>query len=187
MNITLSTLAVGLGVIFAVPQVYGLARPAGLAAIVRLFPRHLPAGVFFMLLGTAWFLYNLNQETIAEVAAFRPHLLTAFAALGLLCCVFVRDFLAVRGLAIVLLCLAKLMVDTGRPHLGDTAWVLVFQAWAYVFVIAGIWLTISPWRLRDWLAWATATPQRTRFTCGVRLAFCLLIIALGLTAFRGLR
>lgn len=186
MTLNLSTLAVGLGVLFAAPQVYGLVRPAGLAAAARAFPRHLPSGIAFMLLGTAWFLYNLNQETIAEVAAFKPHLLTAFAAIGLLCCVFVRDFLAVRGLAVVLLCLAKLMVDTGRPHLGDTSWVLVFQVWAYVFVIAGIWLTISPWRLRDFLAWATATPQRTRLGCGLRLAFCLFIIALGLTAFRGL-
>jgi len=40
---------------------------------------------------------------------------------GILSCVFVRDFLAVRGLAVVMLLLGKLMVDTGRPHLGRIA------------------------------------------------------------------
>lgn len=186
MNLTLSTLALLLGLGFAVPQIFGIVRPDGLAAAARAFPRHLPSGIVLMLLGTAWFLYYLSLETIVEIVAFRPHLLTAFAALGLLCCVFVRDFLAVRGLAVVLLCLAKLMVDEGRPHIGETPWVLLFQGWAYGFVAAGVWLTISPWRLRDFLAWSTATPRRTRLCCGVRLAFCLLIAALGATVFRGL-
>ena len=59
-------------------------------------------------------------------------MMAAFAAVGVLSCVFVQDFLAVRGLAVVLLLLGKLMVDTGRPHLGQSPFVLVIQAWAYV-------------------------------------------------------
>ena len=99
-------------------------------------------------------------------------------------CIYVQDFLAVRGLAIVLLLLGKLMVDTGRPYLGLTDWVLVIQTWAYVLVIAGIWFTISPWRLRDLLNWGTATEKRVRYGCMVRLAFGLFVATLGLSAFR---
>ena len=105
-----------------------------------------------------------------------------FAAVGIGSCVFVHDFLAVRGLAVVLLLLAKLMVDTGRPRL-DTHWVLLFQAWAYAMVIAGIWFTVSPWRFRDIVAWHTASVARTKMLCGFRLAFGLLIAALGWTKF----
>ena len=76
------------------------------------------------------------------------------------------------------LLLAKLMVDTGRPHLGSP-WVLVFQFWAYAFVIAGIWFTLSPWRLRDLLEWATATEKRIKIGCAVRLAFGLFVALLG--------
>ena len=88
-----------------------------------------------------------------------------------------------RGLAVVLLLLAKLMVDTGRPHLAETTFVLVIQTWAYVLVVAGIWLTIAPWRLRDLLEWDTANEKRFKMTCGLRLAFGLFIVVLGLTKF----
>jgi hypothetical protein len=185
MNVNLSSLAITLGLVFAAPQIYGLASPRGLAAAARKFPRHIPIGVFLTLLGTAWFLYYLNLESIADFAAFKSYMLVAFAGIGLATCIFVHDFLAVRGLAVVLLCLAKLMVDTGRPHLGDSHWVLVIQWWAYVFVVAGIWLTISPWRLRDLIDWSNATETRTRVSCAVRLAFFLFVAILGATVFRG--
>lgn len=184
MNVKLSTLAIALGLLAAAPQAYGLANPKGLTDWARKFPRHVPIGVALMLLGTAWFLYYLSLESIADFAAFKPHMMVVFAGIGLATCIFVHDFLAVRGLAIVLLCLAKLMVDTGRPHLADTHWVWVIQGWAYLFIVAGIWLTISPWRLRDWITWATATESRTRMLSAIRLGFCLLVVALGATAFR---
>jgi hypothetical protein len=98
----------------------------------------------------------------------------------------VRDFLAVRGLAVVLLLLAKLMVDTGRPVLPQTHWVLVIQGWAYLLVIAGIWFTISPWRLRDLLHWGTANEKRLKTGCALRLAFGLFVAVLGLTVFNKL-
>lgn len=184
MNVKLSTLSIVLGLLAALPQIYGLVNPKGLAGYARQFPRHIPLGVVLMLGGTAWFLYNVKLEPIADFAPYKPFMMVAFGLIGLLTCVFVHDFLAVRGLAVVLLCLAKLMVDTGRPHLADTNWVWVIQGWAYLFVIAGIWLTISPWRLRDFIAWANATEARTRNLCLLRLAFCLLVVGLGMTVFK---
>jgi hypothetical protein len=113
-------------------------------------------------------------------------MMVGFAAVGVGACIFVQDFLAVRGLAVVLLLLGKLMVDTGRPHLGETPWVLVIQTWAYVLVVAGIWLTVSPWRLRDLLEWGTATEARVKIGSSVRLAFGLFVAVLGMTAFRAM-
>jgi hypothetical protein len=49
-----------------------------------------------------------------------------------------------------------------------------------------MWFTISPWRLRDLLNWATATERRVRIGSAIRLAFALLVVALGLTAFRAM-
>ena len=183
MTLTLSTLAILLGLGFGLPQAYGLANPTGFSAAVRKFPRSLAWGVALMLLGTAWFLWNLSQESIADFAALKSPLMLAFAAIGLGTCFFVQDFLAVRGLAVVMLLLARLMVDTGRPALGRTSWVLVIQCWAYVLVLAGMWFTVSPWRLRDLLEWATANERRVKVGCGIRLAFGLLVAALGFLKF----
>ncbi len=186
MTLKLSTLAILLGLGMAAPQVYGLMKPGAFAAAARKFPRSLPAGYCLIALGTLWFLWNVKQESLADFAAYKNYMMIGFAAVGLGTCIFVQDFLAVRGLAVVLLLLGKLMVDTGRPHLGETPWVLVIQTWAYVLVVAGMWFTISPWRLRDLLNWATATEQRVKIGSSIRLAFALFVIVLGLTAFRAL-
>lgn len=186
MTLKLSTLALGLGIVFAVPQLLGLVNPSGFTAWMKKFPRHVPIGIALMALATGWFLYNLSLESVADFAAFKNYMYLAFAAIGLLSCIFVHDFLAARGLAVVFLLLAKLMVDTGRPHLGESPWVLVIQAWAYVFVVAGIWITISPWRLRNWIEWNTANERRLRLGCGLRFAFCAFVAVLGGTVFRQL-
>lgn len=182
--ISLSTLAITLGIVMALPQVYGLTNPRGFASTARRFPRSVPIGIFLMLLGTGWFLYNLSLESIADFASWKNVLFAGFAAVGIGTCVFVQDLIAVRGLAVVLLLVAKLMVDTGRPHL-DSPWVLVFQTWAYVLVIAGIWFTVSPWRLRDLIDWSVQSDSRIKVGCGVRLAFALLIAVLGFTVYKG--
>jgi hypothetical protein len=183
---TLSLLTILLGVCIGLPQVYGIARPGQLAAAARKFPRNLPAGIVLMLLGTAWFAWNVNVEPIADFSAFKPYMIGGFIAVGIGSCIFVQDFLAVRGLAVVLLLLGKLMVDTGRPHVGQSPFVLVIQALAYAYVILGIWFTVTPWRLRDIINWATATESRTRNLSAVRLAVALFILTLGLTAFRSM-
>jgi hypothetical protein len=183
MTLKLSTLAIVLGLGLALPQIYGLVKPAAFAAAVRKFPRSLPWGCALMLLGTLWFVWNLSQESISDFAAWKTPLLGAFAAIGVGACIFVQDLLALRGLAVVMLLLAKLMVDTGRPALPVTHWVLVFQTWAYVMVVAGMWFTWAPWRLRDMLQWATANEKRIKVGCGVRLAFGLFVAVLGAVKF----
>jgi hypothetical protein len=182
MAINLSTLAVIMGLGLSVPQVYGLMKPAAFAAGVRKFPRSLPWGIALMLLGTGWFLFYLNEESISDFAAYKPLLLAGFGAVGVASCVYVQDFLAVRGLAVVLMLLAKLMVDTARW--AETDWRLVIVSWAYLLVLAGIWFTIYPWHLRDGLNWATANEKRVRVGSAIRLAFGLFVAALGLTVFR---
>src|SRR6266540_6593232 len=110
----LSTLAILLGLAFGLPQVYGLMNPVKFPQAVRKFPRSETIGYVLMLLGTVWFLWNLNQENISDFAAYKKLMLIGFGAVGVAACIYVRDFLAVRGLAIVFLLLAKLMVVPAR-------------------------------------------------------------------------
>jgi len=184
MKLSLLSILLGLGM--AVPQVYGIAKPQQFAAAARKFPRNLPLGVALMLLGTAWFTWNVSGESVSDFASFKPAMMAGFVAVGILSCIFIQDFLAVRGLAVVLLLLAKLMVDTGRPHLAQTHWVWVIQAWAYLLVVAGIWFTVTPWKVRDLVNWSTATETRVRVTSTIRLAFGIIVLLLGLTAFRAM-
>lgn len=178
----LSVLALVLGLGYGLPQILGLVRPQAWREAWRGFPRSANWGWPLMLAATAWFLWNLNSESISDFAQFKPAMLGAFAAIGLGTCVFVRDFLPVRGLAILLLLLGKVMVDTARWS--GTEWLMVISGWAYLLVLGGMWFTISPWRFRDWLQWSTATDERVRILCGLRLSFGLAVAVLGLTVFR---
>ncbi|MCU0786761.1 MAG: hypothetical protein MUC91_00985 [Verrucomicrobia bacterium] len=183
MTLKLSTLAATLGVAYALPQLYAFANPKGCGEALRKFPRSVQWGYALITLATVWFLYYVKLESIADFAAYKKHMMIAFGAIGVGACFFLKDFLAVRGLAVVLLLLAKLMVDTGRPHLGESPWILVNQSVAYVLVLLGVWLTISPWRLRDWIDWNTADDRRLRIGAVVRMAGGLGFAALGLFIF----
>jgi hypothetical protein len=178
----LSTLALLLGLGIGLPQIWGLLRPEPFGDALRRFPRSEVWGYPLMLLATGWFVWNLKQENISDFAAWKPLMLVGFGAVGVLTCVFVRDFLPVRGLAILLLLLAKVSLDIQRW--ADTDWKNVVTVLAYVWVVAGVLLTVSPWWLRDWILWLTANPTRVRVGCGLRLAFALGLIVLGLTVYR---
>jgi hypothetical protein len=176
-----STLAVILGLTYAALAAYALLQPSGFTAQARKFPRSQAWGFLLMPLGTLWFLYNLNAETISDFAAYKNLMLLGFGGVGLGTCFFVRDYLAVRGLSVVLLLLAWFTLNYAR--LADSPMRVVVSAWCYVWVIAGMWFTVSPWRLRGYLGWLTATPARLRMQAAFRLAFGLFIAALGLFVF----
>ena len=109
-------------------------------------------------------------------------MLIGFGVIGIGACIYVRDYLAVRGLAVVLLLLAKLVLDTARW--ADTPWRLVLVVLAYLWVIGAVWFSISPWRLRDIIQFITADDRRVRIFSACRLVLGLVVLVLGLTVFR---
>jgi hypothetical protein len=181
MVVKLSTLSICLGLFMAAVNLYGLLQPSQFKDLVRKLPRSVPAGCLFMLSGTVWFMYNVNSESLSDFESLKPFLYTLFVAVGVGSCFFVQDFLAVRGLAVLMLLLGKLMVDAERWAASD--WRLVIAVWAYLMVMAGMWYTVSPWRLRDLLYWATATEKRIRLGSAFRFAFGLFVAFLGFKVF----
>src|SRR5208283_5813941 len=162
-------------------NLYGLLQPAGFKDMMRKLPRSLPAGYLFMLSATVWFMWNVSHESLSDFEALKPFLFTLFVGVGVGSCFFVQDFLAARGLSVLMLLLGKLMVDTQRWAESD--WRLVIVVWAYLLVLAGMWFTISPWRLRDLFYWATASEKRIRVGSAVRVAFGLFVAFLGFKVF----
>jgi hypothetical protein len=178
---TLATLALGIGILLLVSQACAVWQPASYGAALRKFPRSTTWGYFLMGLGTLWFLSILHRETISDFAAWKRYLLLGFGLLGLFSCLYVRDFLAVRGLAVVLLLASKLVVDVARWH--DSSARLLMVLLAYAGVIAAMWLIVSPWRLRDWIAWQTDNLKRIRLGGTVALVLSLVILLLGLAIY----
>lgn len=179
---TLSILAILIGAAYCAIQLFALLQPAAFTRQARAFPRSEGIGFVLMGIGTIWFLYNLQSEAIADFAAYKKYMLLAFGAIGVLTCIFVRDFLAVRGLAVCLLLLAWFTLN--RTRWEDSSARLILVVWAYLWVICGMWFTISPWRLRDFLNWWTASSSRLKLGSVLQLALGAIVLVLGLTAFR---
>lgn len=181
-EITIAQLSLALGALMVFTAIFGLVKPEGAMNWTKDFPRNETAGWTLMLAGMAWFLWVLSGETLADFEKFRMHFKIFIVATGVGACFFLKDFLAVRGLAVILLLLAKLIVDTARWHESD--WRLVLIVLAYALVLKAMWFTVAPWRMRDIIEWATANEGRFKLMCGVRLAFAVLLIVLGLTVFK---
>ena len=181
MTVKLSLLAICMGLFVALVNLAGLLAPDAVAAFARKFPRNTIIGYLLMAIGTVWFVYNVSIESLADFESMKKFLFGLFIAIAIGTCVFVQDFLAVRGLAILMLLFGKLMVDSARWV--DTEWRLVMVVWAYLLIVMGMWLTVSPWRLRDFVEYNTATQQRMRVFSGIRFAFGVLVAILGFVVF----
>lgn len=178
----LSVLTLALALISAGSGILWLKNPVKSAEFLRKLPRSLIVGYITIAIATIWYLIYLHTETMADFSPYRRPLTVFFLGLALGVTLYVRDFLAVRGLAIIMLLLAKLMVDTARWH--SSNWRLLIIGWAYVLVILGMWFTLSPWRFRDLIEWVTKTQTRFRAVAYVRVAFGIFLVILALTAFR---
>ena len=188
-EVSLANLSVLLGVFLAAVSGYSLAKPDAVARVLRAFPRANTPGYMLMLAATAWFLWNIRIEDMADYREIKHWFYIGFGAVGIGSCIFLRDFLAVRGLAVFMLLLAKLMLDTQRNYMLATPeaymseWRLVFAVWAYMIIVMSMWLVISPWRMRDMIEWMLAKPGRLVVKGWFRLGFGILLIVLGLTVF----
>jgi hypothetical protein len=176
-------LAILLGGGYGGLHAYGLVQPDRYREEWRKFSRSGIWGTVLMLLATAWFVWNLYNENISDFAKFKPFLMAGFAGVGIGSCFYLRDFLAVRGMAILFLLLGKVMVDTARWV--ESEWRLLVVVWAYALVVGGIWLTVSPYRFRDWVDWWTQTVGRMRAGVLLRVVLGVTVLVLGVTVFRG--
>lgn len=174
--------AILLGLIYGLPQIYGIRNPDAFKRLARKFPRSLSIGYVLMVVATFWFIYNVSLEKVADFENIKVYLYALFVGVGIGSCIFIKDFLAVRGFAVVLLLLAKLIVDTFRWV--ESNWRIMLSAWAYVMVIVGMWFTIYPHKMRNFIEWSTETPLRIKTICAIKLAFGLFVAALGFIAFR---
>ena len=184
--ISISNLSLLLGGFLVAVAGYTLAKPAEVDPGAQGFPRANAPGYVLMLASTAWFLWNIKTEDMEDYVNLKNYFYIGFGAVGVGRAFTCAIFLAVRGLAVFLLLLAKLILDTQRIYMFSepvetmSEWRLIFAVWGYAIVIVSMWLIISPWRMRDIIDWMTAEPRRLVFKSGFRLLFDLLLIVLGL-------
>ena len=178
MNLTLATLATGL-ILIALGALFLAERPSVTTSLRRL-PRSRTAAYVFFGLGALWFLHRIWHLSEADFGQYRVQLLLFFSAVAVGAFVLVPDFLAVRGLAVLVLLAATPVLDAAYMEF-DHPQRLLMVTIVFVAIALSIYLGASPFRLRDFLDWLYRRPGRARILGGVLAAYGLLLSGVAFT------
>lgn len=179
----LSQITIVLGLVALSVSIYGMLNQEKVKNWMLAFPRSNVWGYILMGVSTGWFLYNFNAENIADFARIQNLMLLLFLSVGVGTMLWVKDFLAVRGLSIFIILLAHSIVELTREVPSSARLVMVVLS--YLYVISGIVFTIRPYIMRDVILWATYSVSRFKILLVARGVVGVILIVLGLTAYKG--
>ena len=178
MSLTLATLIPGL-LLHALGGAL-LLNNSGVVSLLKGLPRSPGATYVLFGAGAAGFLYRVWHLSPADFGDHRGLLFIAFAAIAVLSFYCVPDFLAVRGLAVVVLVGAMPLLDAAYMEY-DHPQRLFMVTPVFVAIALAIWLGAQPWRLRDFLEWLFRPGVRARAVGGLLLAYGLLLAVVAFT------
>ena len=158
MSLFLATALVGL-VLILLGGLF-LWNPPRLEAVLKTFPRSLPATLVLFGAGAIWFLWIVAHLGEADFGAYRQWLFLLFAAVGVGAFFYVPDFLAVRGLAILGLLSSRHLLDAA--YMQPQASRLVFVVFVYLWIAFSLYMGAVPYRMRDFLNWLYANLLRVK-------------------------
>jgi len=178
MSLTFATLVPGLLLLLlGVPL---LLNHSGYTAVLRAFPRSTAAAYVFFGAGAAWFLHAIWHLSPADFGQYRTWLFLGFAVVAVLAFRCVPDFLAVRGLCVLVLMGAMPLLDSAYMEY-DQPQRLLMVAVVYLAITFAIWLGAQPWRMRDFLGWLLARPSRSRSLGGLLAGYGTLLAFVAFT------
>lgn len=154
-------------------------RPAVVAALQG-FPRSPTAAFWFFGGGAGWFLWQVWHLSTADFGDYHVLLTIGFAAVAGLAFKCLPDFLAVRGLGVLVLLSASPLLSAAYMEY-DKPQRLLLVTLVYFLIAASIWLGVQPYRLRDFFAWLFLRPGRARGLGGALLVYGLLLAGVAFT------
>jgi len=152
------------------------------SSTAKALPRSSRAARLFFGAGAAWFLWRLSSLGEADLIFFsRPlPVMIGFGVLAVLSFLYTPDFLAVRGLCIIMLLVAEPLLHAAFMEYEHPQRLLMVTA-VYLGLALAIYLGAAPYRLRDFLEWLFRTPGRVRWIGATLLAYGLATSAAAFT------
>ncbi len=151
-------------------------------ATLKAMPRSSAASLVLFGGGVLWFLVIVGNMAEADriIGSSNAPWVLGFAVLGVLSMKYVPDFLAVRGLSILVLLAAWPLLRAAFMEYGAPQR-LFMVTFVFIAIIAALYLAAVPYRLRDFFQWLFARPGRARTVGGGMLAYGILLIVVAFT------
>lgn len=148
----------------------------------RDLPRSKRAAWLFFGAGAAWFIWRvsrLNESDLIFATTPQP-VMFGFAVLAVLAFIYAPDFLAVRGLCVLVLMAAEPLLYAAYMEYQYPQRLLMVTG-VYLALALALYLAAAPYRLRDFFAWLFRMPARPRLLGAVLLAYGLATTAAAFT------
>jgi len=137
-------------------------------------PRSRRAAWLFFGLGAVWFIWRVSRLNESDLIFFQAPtpVMAGFAVLALLAFFYAPDFLAVRGLCVLMLLAAEPLLYAAYMEYAHPQRLLMVSA-VYLGLSLALYLAAAPYRLRDFFEWLFRAPARPRLIGAILLAYGL--------------
>lgn len=159
-----------------------LSNSSRVSSTARALPRSLRGAWLFFGTAAVWFLWRLSHLGESDLIFFttpRP-VMIGFAVLALAAFLYTPDFLAVRGLCVLMLLVAEPLLHAAYMEYQYPQRLLMVTA-VYAGLVAALYLAAAPYRLRDFFEWLFERPARPRLLGAVLLSYGLATAAAAFT------
>jgi hypothetical protein len=157
-----------------------LINPPELEAKLKALPRSEVVSYITLGIGGAWFLWKIAHLPEADFGDYSNWLLMLFGAVIVGSFLWVKDFLAIRGAAILMLLISNewLKLAFAQYELPQR---LLLVSFVYVCIILAIFVGTVPFRVRDFLNWLFAANSRVRIVGISMVVYGLVLLVAAFT------
>lgn len=150
------------GIVYGALFLPFIAVPELTQKVLRAFPRNIWVGGVLAAGALAWAAWEVNDMPLGVVDGYKSWLWVLGPVVYLLVLVFMNELLAPRALGGLLMLSASPILEAQRLH--GSAWTVVPAVLAYVWVVAGMVLVLSPYRFRQAAQLCCASAGACRWT-----------------------
>ncbi len=157
-SLSLSTALLLVGLVVLASHALMLAAPAKTQAWLKAFPRSEMWGTVLIAIAGAWFWWLVSTMDLGEFSEYRQALKIGTPIVTFLTWQYVKEFLAVRALGMIVLLAAEPLLESAwmRPEVSRLSMV----ALVYVWVSFALFWVGMPYTLRDQIGWVSQSSKR---------------------------
>jgi hypothetical protein len=167
-----------LGAVIIVGRLPGVINPEKFSAEARKFPRSVLWGRVLMAICALWAGFVMYNAATDDFAWAKPLVVIGVPIVYALAIQYADQFLAIRGVAGLLLLIAK--VTLNAADVSDSPSRLIVTVLAYLWVCAAVWMASAPHQVRDWINFVTKNAARCRAACSLGVMVGVFLMLLGL-------
>jgi len=179
--ISLSQMSILVGVLYVALHLPLVVMPSQTRKLLAAFPRNIWAGAILAAAALAWSAWEVNDMPLGMIDNYKMWLWVLGPVVFALVLAFMNELLAVRALGGLLMLAASPVLETQR--LNASYWTWALAGLAYLWVVAGMVLMLSPYRFRHCVERCCSTDGACRAMGAGGVVMGVVLIGLGLKVF----